>query len=79
MSKDNEIVAIKFHWYWYLQRGGIGQPLPDDNIGCLRLGGLEHWASFLRCAKEYILKYPEDRIVLEKFLPHKIVKMLVGE
>jgi hypothetical protein len=79
MTKENELIAIKFHWYWYLKCGGIGQPLPDDDMGFLKSGGLEHWASFLRTAKEYIVKYPKDRKVLEEFIPHKLVKMLIGE
>ena len=79
MTKEDQLIAIKASWHWYLLKGGISEPLNEDNIGVLRRGGLEAWASLLRTAKEYIVKYPRERGVLEGFLPRKLVKMIVGE
>ncbi len=79
MDKQTQLELVKHHWAMYIFKGGIYSPLKEHDIGVLRRGGIEHWASFLKHAKFYIKEHKGKREDLEMFVPKKLVKMLIGE
>lgn len=73
ISQQQLLQKVKYHWHLYIAAGGFYAP--KLNVGRLKKGGIEHWAKFLQCGREYVVKYPNDTL---SFVPRPMINLLTG-